>query len=390
LRSAGRPAEALEAFRRALHLAPADGRVRGNLGTALLDLHRPQEAVVWLGQAVAADPADAQIRANLAGALMLAGEPQAALAHYREARARAPDLPAAALGEALALLTLGDWGAGWEKYEARLGEPHLHAGPRWHGPEPLRGRRLLLLAEQGYGDTLLCARYLPLLRRRGARLVVQVRPPLARLLRGLADTILLPGEPLPPLDAWCPLMSLPRAFATTPGSIPPAAAFAVDAADRMAWRRRLGPRRGLRVGLAWAGNPHHPNDALRSLPQAALAPLLEVPGVEAHALQPDANPADERIRAHPEIGDFADAAALIGLMDVVITVDTATAHLAGALGRPVWILLAHAADFRWLRERADTPWYPSARLFRQARLHDWADVVAAAAAALGDLAGSAR
>jgi len=395
LRAAGRPSEALEAYRHALYLTPADGQVRGNLGTALLDLHRPEEARVWFTQAVAAAPTDAQARVNLGGALMLMHEPAAALVQYCQARTLAPGLADAALGEALARLTLGDWIAGWEAYEARLRHPRfrLHAldvlGPRWHGPEPIRGRTLMLLCEQGLGDTLQFCRYVPLLRRRGARVVLRVQRPLVALLRGLANRTVAPGGKVPRFDAWCPLMSLPRAFATTPETVPPTAPLAADPAGLRAWRRRLGPRRGLRVGLAWSGNTDHPLDALRSLPQDALAPLLDVPGIEAHALQPEARPADRRIRAHPDIADFADAAALAGLMDVVISVDTAIAHLAGTLGKPVWILLPHTADFRWLLDRADTPWYPSARLFRQLRPGDWAGVVNAAALALRDLARSA-
>ena len=272
LRATSRPGEALEAYRRALFLAPGDGQIRGNLGTALMDLQRPQEAAVWLAQAVAAAPRDAQARINLGGALMLAGEPQAALDAYREARRLAPDLAGAAMGEAMARLTLGDWIAGWEAYEARLAEPRFRAfatdvpGPRWHGGEAVRGRTLLLLAEQGFGDTLQTCRYAPLLRARGARVVLQVPPPLVGLLRGLADVVASPGDPLPRFDAWCPLMSLPRAFATTPATVPPAPYLAADPALLRGWRGRLGRRRGRRVGLAWSGNAEHPLDALRSLP----------------------------------------------------------------------------------------------------------------------------
>jgi Tfp pilus assembly protein PilF len=387
LRATGRPAEALEAYRHALHLAPHDFQVRGNLGTALLDLQRPEEALVFFAQAVAAAPADAQARINLAGALMLNHEPAAALDEYRRARSLAPALPDARFGEAVALLTLGDWAAGWEAYEARLRDPRFPqidmAQPRWRGDAPLGGRTLLLIAEQGLGDTLQFCRYTRPLRERGARVVLQVQPALRRLLGGLADAVAVPGEALPPFDAWCPLMSLPYAFRTTPETVPAAPYLTAEPARRGRWRRRLGPRRGLRVGLAWAGNVTHPFDALRSLPVAALAPLLAVEGIEVHALQPDAEAADERIAAHAGIADFADTAALIELMDVVISVDTAIAHLAGALGRPVWILLPYAADFRWMLERSDSPWYPSARLFRQARPKDWTGPVGAVASALG-------
>jgi tetratricopeptide (TPR) repeat protein len=390
LRATGRPAEALEAYRHALHLAPHDGQVRGNLGTALLDLQRPEEALVFFAQAVAAAPGDAQARVNLAGALMLNREPMAALGEYRRARGLAPALPAALFGEAIALLTLGDWAAGWEAYEARLRDPRFPpfaadiTQPRWRGDAPVEGRTLLLIAEQGLGDTLQFCRYTRPLRERGARVVLQVQPALRRLLGGLADSLAVPGAALPHFDAWCPLMSLPFAFRSTPETVPATPYLTAEPARRGRWRRRLGPRRGLRVGLAWAGNATHPFDALRSLPVPALAPLLAVRGIEAHALQPDAEPTDRRIAAHPEIADFADTAALIELMDVVISVDTVIAHLAGALGRPVWILLPYAADFRWMLERSDTPWYASARLFRQARPKDWAGPVAAAGRALGE------
>ncbi len=393
LRATHRPAEALEAYRRALFIAPHLGQVRGNLGTALLDLHRPQEAAVWLAQAVAADPMDAQARVNLGGALMRAAHPQAALAEYRRARRLAPDLPDAALGEALALLTLGDWQAGWDAYEARLGHPRFAfslddlPGRRWHGGDPLLGRTLLLFAEQGLGDTLQFCRYAPLLRARGARVLLQVPPPLVPLLQGLAEVVAAPGDKLPMFDAWCPLMSLPRECATTPRTVPAAPYLHADPQRLRAWSHRLGPKRGLRVGLAWAGNPAHPLDALRSLPQPALKPLLDLPGIEAHAMQPEARPADARICQHPEIADFADAAALVALMDVVVTVDTAAAHLAGALGCEVWILLAHAPDFRWMLDRTDTPWYASARLFRQKRPRGWCGVIDEVARALRDRTG---
>lgn len=394
LRADRRPAEALEAYRRALFLRPQDGEVRAHMGRALLELRRPHEAAVWLAQAVAAAPADAQGRVNLGGALMLAADPAAALAAYRHGRALDPELPGAALGEAFALLTLGDWAAGWQAYEARLRDPRFcpaaaaMRAPRWHGGEALHGRTLLLLSEQGLGDAIQFSRYAPLLRARGALVVLQVAPPLAPLLRPLADAVVAPGAALPPHDAWCPLLSLPRGFATTPQTVPAAPYLAADPAALHRWRRLLGRRRGLRVGLAWAGNPLHPFDHLRSLPLAALAPLLAVPGVEFHAVQPEARPDDARIRAHPEIADFADAAALLALMDVVVSVDTAAAHLAGALGRPVWIMLARPADFRWMQDRSDTPWYPSARLFRQRTAGDWSGVTGHVAEELRALAGA--
>ncbi len=396
LRAEQRPEEALEAYRRAVFLDPGDGRYRGNLGTALVDLQRPEEALVWLTQAVAAAPADAQARVNLGGALMLTARPQAALAHYRAAQALSPGLAAATFGIGLALLTLGAWPSGWEAYEARLADPAILPAardlslPRWHGPEPLAGKRLLLLAEQGLGDTILAARYLPLLAQRGAEVVLQVPTALQPLLRPLAAEVVTPGTGLRGIDLWCPLLSLPRAFATTLQTVPPAPYLAVPPTRQRRWRQALGSTAAFRVGLAWSGNPNHRYDRLRSLPPARLAPLLALAGVEVHALSPEARAEDPRIRCHPEIGDFADTAALASLMDAVVSVDTAVAHLAGALGRPTFILLAHAADFRWMLDRNDTPWYPTARLIRQPRPGAWEEVIAEAKVQLSALVLSSR
>lgn len=395
LRATHRAEEAVEAYRRAVFLRPGDGGLRGNLAMALIEAHRPGEAAVWIAQAQAAHPGDARLALIAASAEMALARPGPALAAYVRAQALArhagqPSTEAQArFGEGLARLALGDWERGWPAYEARLDTPAFAAARRpfppgarrWRG-EALAGRRLVLTAEQGLGDVLQFARYAPLARARGAWVALQAPSALARLLAPLADQVLAPDAPPPPADFVCPLPSLPGVFATRPESVPPAPYLAAPPEREAAWHARLGPPRGLRLGLAWAGNPAHGWDTLRSLPEAALAPLLALPGVEAHALQPDARPADPRIAAHPDLADFADTAGLMTQMHAVIAVDTAVAHLAGALGRPGFLLLGHAPDFRWMLGRTDTPWYPSLHLARQPAPGDWATPLAEVAAAL--------
>lgn len=389
LRATRRAEEAVEAYRRAVFLRPEDGGLRGNLAMALTEAHRPGEAAVWIAQAQAGHPGDARLALIAATAEMALARPGPALAAYLRAQAlaRHAGQPAtqtqARFGEGLARLALGDWERGWPAYEARLDTPAFATAalPEGRG-ESLAGRRLVLTAEQGLGDVLQFARYAPLARARGAWVALQAPASLAGLLAPLADRVLALDAPPPPADFVCPLPSLPGVFATTETSVPPTPYLAVPPDREAVWRARLGPPRGLRLGLAWAGNPAHGWDTLRSLPEAALAPLLALPGVEAHALQPDARPADPRIAAHPDLADFADTAALMAQMHVVVTVDTAVAHLAGALGRPGFLLLGHAPDFRWMLGRADTPWYPTLRLARQPASGDWATPLAEVAAAL--------
>ena len=379
LRRLDRPSEALEAYRRALYLAPFDRGARYNIGTALLDLGRPAEALAHFEQATEGE-AHVAAFASRAEALLRLGHKAEALEWFRIALRHRPDDHAARFGEGVCLLARGDYAAGWEGFEARFAMPNA---PRL----PLEGRRLtqgdlagiagkhvVLMAEQGFGDTIQFCRYAPMLRALGARVTLLVQPLLVRLLDGLADAVIPIGEAVGNADFVCPLMSLPFVFSTTLDTIPPPAPL-VRPAGEMGTKRR--------VGLAWSGNPAHVMDHLRSIPLAVLAPLLVVPGIEWHAVQNRADlPLPEGLRWHGEaLADFADTAALIDGLDLVITVDTSIAHLAASMGRPTWVLLAANADYRWLEDRDDSPWYSAARLWRQEGA-GWQGVVARVGAAL--------
>jgi ADP-heptose:LPS heptosyltransferase len=251
-------------------------------------------------------------------------------------------------------------------------------------PAKVAGQRILICAEQGFGDTIFFARYVRSLSRAGATVSLSVYPELKSLFRELEDVanVIEPGEQESEADAVTAFPSLPLAFHTDFASIPAAVPYLRAPAPQLAaWRKRLGPRHKPRIGVCWWGSQHIPH---RSIPVASLAPLLDRTEFEFHSLQKEISPSDREwlaaqpgIREHGDaLTDFAETAALISLMDLVITIDTSVAHLAGALARPMWIMLPFAADWRWLRGRSDSPWYPTARLFRQPRWGDWSAVVA--------------
>jgi hypothetical protein len=269
----------------------------------------------------------------------------------------------------------------------------------WLGEEPIAGKTILLHAEQGFGDTIQFIRYAPLLAERGAKVIYEVQPELQPLLTQLKGIIVIAaGEPRPVFDLHCPLLSLPLAFKTQAETIPAAIPYLTAPVERVtAWRDRLPPGRP-RAGFVWSGQPSHKNDSNRSIALARLAALFENPPFDCYSLQSELRDADaEVLRGLPNLvhlgdglRDFADTAAIISLLDVVISVDTAVAHLAGAMGKPVVILLPYAADFRWMRGREDTPWYPTAKLFRQPAFGDWDSVIVRLGAELQQLIGAGR
>ncbi len=398
LRTLKRPAEALESYRHAVYLTPLDASIRFNIGTALIDLYRIEEALVWFQQAVGAPKPHSPAAASAGEALLRLGRVQEAWQWFGMARRLRPGDSQARLGEGLALLTLGHFHEGWEGFEARIDDRRVRdafpavTGPIWRGKQDISGRTMLVYAEQGLGDTIQFVRYVPLLRARGAKVVLRAPAPLLSLLRPLADEITDTNAPVPKYDLHCPLLSLPLAFDTRVATVPDEVPYlSADAAHIAQWRRRLGAKRRRRVGLVLSGNPSHGLDALRSIPAADFSPVLQQDGVEFHLLQKEIREADlpvlaaARVRTHTEaLHDFTDTAALISLMDQVISVDTSVAHLAGALAKPLWIMLQFDADFRWMRERADCPWYPTARLFRQPSMREWRPVIEAVAAALAE------
>ncbi len=395
--------EALAAAEAALALAPGMAEAHGARAAALRATGRAGEALAALDDAIALQPGNALFHANRGNALRDLGRHDEARAAYDRAIGLGPGLADARRNRAMLLLLAGEWEEGWREWEwrKRASEPsgdRFPARPAWTGATDPAGRRVFLHWEQGFGDTIQFCRYAPLLAARGARVTLAVQEPLLRLARSLGPGIEVVGgarEPTGGFDLHCALMSLPLAFGTTPDSVPPPAALRAPPEIEARWAARLGPRDGrARIGLAWSGRAAHANDRNRSLPFAALAKLLEV---DAHwtCVQRELRPGDEaalradgRVAYHgPDLPDFAETAGLLAQLDLVVAVDTAVAHLAGTLGLPLWLLLPHDPDWRWLAGREDSPWYPSARLFRQSRAGDWDGVLARVAAALGDRSG---
>ena len=394
-------------FRRALTLKPDYVAARSNLANVLCDLGAPGEALGHYEHAVAVEPGFADYHMNLANALRDLGRLPEAIARYDRALALRPTLEDARWNQALALLLAGDYARGWDAYQARwqtralAGQRRDFDRPAWDGSDPA-GRTVLVHAEQGMGDVIQFCRYLPLLKARGARTVLLIDREwrqLAPLLRGLGgvDQLALDVTEVAAFDVHASLLELPRLFGTRLDSIPASVPYlAVDPARLARWRRRFAeayPRDGaLRVGLVWAGNPNFARDRLRSPGLAALRPLLGLPGLRWFGLQVgpgrDAlahGAPDGLIDLGRELEDFADTAAVMTELDLVIGSCTAATHLAGALARPTWVMLPAAADWRWLRARDDSPWYPTARLFRQTTAGDWQGLVARLADALAAL-----
>ncbi len=381
---------ALKSARRAIDLKPDLAPAHDVLGCVLRDRRRPADALASFRRAVELQPTLAEAVYHFGDVLESVGRVAEAGAAFERAVAVAPAVPVYHTSLGLNRLLRGDLTGGWPEVDWRRMDRRLPAGrpfrqPVWTGA-PLGGQTILLSVEPGDGDVIQFVRYAPLVAARGGRVVVECRPDLLELLRtaaGVADVVPA-GQPLPPFDTHCPLMTLPMVFNTTVETVPAAPAYlSADPARVAAWADRLPA--GRRVGLAWAGNSADAGDRMRSLTAARLAPLAAVPGVRWVSLEksPTAAPAGlDLFDATADLRDFADTAALIANLDLVIAVDTAVAHLAAALGRPTWILLSAVPDWRWLLGRDDSPWYPTVRLFRQPAPGDWPAAVAAVAAAL--------
>lgn len=390
-------AEALAGYETTIRMRPDHADAHNNRAVVLDELGRSDEALGGFDVAVALRPAYAQAHSNKARVLQELGRWQEALDNLEKAVALEPGLVEAQWNRALLLLTLGDYERGWKAYEWRwkVGtmRPFVRqfTQPSWSGIESLQGKRILLHAEQGVGDAVQFSRYVPAVAARAKRVILEVapaiRPVLAENFSGI--DVIARGDALPPFDVQCALGSLPLAFGTTLATIPPAVPMRAEAAKSKAWAARVGARSGTRIGIAWAGNPEHINDARRSIPYERIVPLLREP-FEFHVLQRELRGAAAGLRgAFPnvrvwaeELRDFSDTAGLIDELDLVITIDTGVAHLAASMGKPTWLLVASVPDFRWLLERRSSPWYPAVRLFRQPRRHDWESVVAEVRAAL--------
>ncbi len=378
------------AFERVTVLDPEHAVGYYGLARALGARGEMARAIATFRRAVALGPDEWSGRYNFGVLLTNAGRPRDAIPHLRRAVALAPTLPAARHALSTALLAAGELEEGWR--EARWCGPwRQYAQSAWDG-RALEGRTILLYQEHGLGDTLQLCRYVPLVVARGGRVILEVQQPLVRLLGRLpgAERVVLAGEPLPPFDTHDAVMSLPARFGITPGTIPRAVPYlAADAGLVADWRARLGVSGLFTVGLTWAGNLSNVNDVNRSVPLAALAPLTGIPGVRFVGVQK--GPAAEQAAGlslenlGPQLGNLDDTAALVSVLDLVISVDTSVAHLAGALGVPTWLLLSTPCDWRWELERESSPWYPSMRLFRQERPRAWAPVVERVAAEIARL-----
>jgi tetratricopeptide (TPR) repeat protein len=410
LRALHRHPEALDSLDRAIALKPDFADAHSNRGNVLQDLDRHAAAVASYDQALTLQPAHLDALVNRGVALRALGRHAAALASYNAALTLRPDHMTARTNRSLCLLQTGDFAQGWVEHEWRLRMPAFtgtatrFTDPPWRGAESLAGKTILLRAEQGFGDTLQFSRYAPRVAALGARVVLEVARPLARLLATLdgVTQVIVGGDKMPPIDHHCPLLSLPLAFGTTLDTIPPPASLRPDPAQVAHWQQRLAAVHGRRVGLVWEGSSlkRHPEgraaDRRRSVTLNHFAPLGTIPGnafvslqTGGAAAQTAAPPAGLAVHDFTsELTDFADTAALISGLDLVITVDTAVAHLAGTLGKPVWILTQFDADWRWLLNRDDSPWYPSARLFRQASFGDWPSVIAEVSVVLQSLSAS--
>jgi Flp pilus assembly protein TadD len=407
LKAAGRVEAALDSYARALELDPANVDAYYNCGNALQALRRFDAALACYDRALALQADDAQVWNNRAAVLQELRRHDEALHSYGMALQHQPGNAEAHWNRGLLHLQHGRFAEGWSGYEWRWQVAHLSvsrqqrqfAQPLWLGQEDLAGKTILLHAEQGLGDTLQFCRYAALVAARGARVILEVPPTLLALMRTLAGPaeLLARGAALPPFDYHCPLMSLPLAFGSTLATVPaPPAYLWADAGKAAAWNTLLGPADRLRVGVAWRGSQAHKDDDRRSIDFAAFAEALS-PACEFVSLQDRHRPEDAALLAASRVrdvghclADFSDTAALCAAVDLVVTVDTSIAHLAGALGKPAWILLPAKPDWRWLLERADSPWYPSARLIRQQPGDSWAGALAQVRAGLDAMASSPK
>ena len=389
----GRHEQALADFDAVLAHAPKNVEALYNRGTALIELGRHADALVSLDHALESAPQHVRGWSNRGRALQALNRHEEAVASFDRALAIDKTYGDAHFNAALSLLTLGDLRRGFAEYEWRWKRSGMrdtrrdYSGRLWLGEFPPDRRTILLPAEQGLGDTIQFARYVPLLGRTGARVILEVQPELATLLSGISGVASCHarGGPTPAYDLYCPLGSLPLALKTEPATIPADIPYLrADGARVAKWRPAVEALPGKRVALAWAGHARHANDRNRSIDLRLLEPLVTCEGVSFLSIQRDARDGDAARLADfgitdfgPALADMADTAAILALADLTIAVDTSVVHLAGALRRDAWVMLPFAPDWRWTLTQERSPWYPQLRLFRQRAPGDWTDVIAA-------------
>lgn len=393
LRKLARQQEALASIDKALELAPRIAVLHNNRANILRDLQRPMEALTAFDAAIALDPAYAEAHTNRGNVLRDLKRYDEAIESHNKAISIAPQSPTAYWNKSLVALLTGDYENGWRLFERRWQSDSLKNSvrtftvPLWLGAEDIRGKTLLVYAEQGYGDTIQFCRYIPELLKQNIHIIFEAPRSLLPLLITLdgADKIMFvaAGEALPAFEYQVPLMSLPLIFNTRVETIPSSPQYlSVSPQRQTRWQKRLGEKARPRIGICWSGRPGQAPDRKRSAALADFAPLFALP-FDFHVIQKDIRAEDrellpcfENLSAYSsELIDFSDTAALIGEMDLCLSVDTSVAHVAGAIGAPVWLMLPWVAEWRWLTEREDSPWYPSATLLRQPDLSDWAGLM---------------
>ncbi len=391
LRGLMRHDEALASYEKALALNPNYGEAHNNRGVVLGELKQPDKALTCYTNALKIIPDYADAYYNQGLALFNLNRLDDALASYDQAVSIKPDYAEAHWNKSLLLLLTGKFPEGWSLYDWRLKRSDTSrdyrsfSKPSWRGETDIQGKRLLIQCEQGLGDVVQFCRYALKLHALGAKIILEVQGSLIPLVSTMQCPmhIVAKGAVLPEFDAYCPIMSLPYAFNTTLETIPADVPYLFGNESKVReWQHRLGSKDKPRVGLVWSGSETHQNDSNRSIRLERLLPLLSA-SIEWHSLQKLYRENDipildrhSEIKQHQEdLRDFSDTAALIECLDLVISVDTSVAHVAGAIGKPVWILLPYHPDFRWMLERTDSPWYPTAKLYRQPKSEDWQSVI---------------
>ena len=398
LQEEGKFNEAVTCYRQTIKLKPDHAMAHCNLGTTLQELGEYEEAVLYCRQAISLNPKLANLHNNLGAILQKQERLEEALSSYDTAIKLNPDYAEAHMNRSFALLLTGNYKEGWPEYEWRL-KTKAHRLRDFHKPvwdgSPLNGKSILVHAEQGFGDTIQFVRYLPMVQAQGGNVIFECRQNLIRLLKnctGINKIIERTPTPSVQYDTHIPILSLPGIFGTTLDSIPSDIPYiTIDPGLIEQWRMRFDHNKDFKVGIVWAGNLHNKKNHIRSCNLTNFAPLLETPGTSFYSLQKGPASAEvnnlpkglEIITLDTELNDFADTAAAIANLDLVISVDTAVAHLAGAIGKPIWTLLHFSTDWRWLMDREDSPWYPrpnglagraGMRLFRQTKHNDWTNV----------------
>jgi tetratricopeptide (TPR) repeat protein len=345
-------------------------------------------------QTLRLNPNDINALINRGNTLKDLKQYQEAIASFERALALQPNIPSAHWNKALTHILLGEYEQGWKEYEwgwqcGERGKPRQYSQPTWLGEDPIAGKTILVHPEQGFGDLIQFSRYVPMLEKLGAKVILEAPTSLVELMQSLSPTlnVIKEGDPLPTFDMVCPVMSLPLALKTSLETIPASTPYLiVSDAKKQYWQAKLGQKTKPRIGIVWSGSMTNQIDnilcARRNIPLAQLKPLFDLP-FEFHVLQKDIRPEDQstldsltHLHCHQEeLKDFSDTAAIIQEMDLVISVCTSVAHLSGALGHKTWVLLPYSADYRWMTNDKDSPWYPSIELIRSEKIGDWSDVI---------------